>query len=253
MKKNIIKLLLLIFTIISSNSYCQIKANVRVLYDIEFNTDFPIKANAILYLNDSISQYQVFNRDNVVSKHDLDVFMKLNTKNNNEFLETNILKNQIKFVENILDNTYLVTENIKNINWNITTEKKTIGSFECYKAIGSFRKRTYVVYFCPELQSSFGPWKLNGLPGLILEAVELNNLLRIYIKQVDIAQNNFTFFNFNNSSKSISLKEYIKLKENLHIMITEQVNLKLPRGVKLEGISGADNQNKIEIFDESDY
>lgn len=231
----------------------QNKAIVSVIYDVEYNFDFPVKANSILVFNDSISQYQIFDIENVILKHDLDVMLKLEANSNAEFLQTDISKNKIKFVENILDETFIIQENRKTIDWLITSEKKMIGKFECFKAVGSFRNRSYVVYFCPYIQSAFGPWKLNGLPGLILEAEESNGLIRIFVKQVDVSASNFSFFDFNSSFKTISLREYVELKEDMHNKITELVNLKLPRGVKLEAVTGASNQNKIEIFDESDY
>jgi GLPGLI family protein len=179
--------------------------------------------------------------------------IELKGNKNLEILETNISTNKIKFIKNFLDDTFLVVENRKSIDWKITTEKKMIGKFECLKAVGEFRNRTYIVYFCPSIQSQFGPWKLNGLPGLILEAQESNNLLRIFVKQVDVIQSTFSFLDFDYSLKSITLKEYVKLTDNFPNIIAEQVNLKLPRGVRLEGVTGVENQNKIEIFDETDF
>lgn len=38
------------------------------------------------------------------------------------------------------------------------------------KAIGEFGGRKYIVWYAPSLPYSFGPYKLHGLPGLIIEA-----------------------------------------------------------------------------------
>ena len=67
----------------------------------------------------------------------------------------------------------LVEEIIPKINWKIFDEEKMIAdTYRCKKAVGKFRGRTYTVWFAEEIPISSGPWKLGGLPGLILEAEE---------------------------------------------------------------------------------
>jgi hypothetical protein len=61
-----------------------------VVYDVEFNSDYPIKASAVLFFNDSISQYHVYDRENLSSKHDLDIMLQINVNKNTEIIETNI-------------------------------------------------------------------------------------------------------------------------------------------------------------------
>lgn len=52
----------------------------------------------------------------------------------------------------------------------MTDEKKDIIGFVCTKATCEFRGRNWTVWFTTELPVSDGPWKFNGLPGLILKA-----------------------------------------------------------------------------------
>ena len=54
--------------------------------------------------------------------------------------------------------------------WEIMSDTTTILSYVCYKATSSFKGRDYTVWFTPEIPRSEGPWKLCGLPGLILHA-----------------------------------------------------------------------------------
>ena len=65
---------------------------------------------------------------------------------------------------------FSVEENTPVINWTITQDAKEIQGLQCQKAIGNFKGRTYEAWFCSSLPYSNGPWKLGGLPGLIIEA-----------------------------------------------------------------------------------
>lgn len=56
------------------------------------------------------------------------------------------------------------------LNWNISGEHRQVCGYDCIKATGLFRGRQWTVWFTPEIPLPYGPWKLGGLPGLILRA-----------------------------------------------------------------------------------
>jgi GLPGLI family protein len=67
---------------------------------------------------------------------------------------------------------FSVEEKIPIINWTITQETKEMMGVQCQKAVCDFKGRTYEAWFCSQLPYNNGPWKLGGLPGLILEAYD---------------------------------------------------------------------------------
>lgn len=75
-------------------------------------------------------------------------------------------------LNNIYDTFYIIPEEIPAIDWELLEEQKEIGGYACQRARGYFAGRTYYAWFTMEIPFSIGPWKLHGLPGLILEAAD---------------------------------------------------------------------------------
>ncbi len=68
--------------------------------------------------------------------------------------------------------------------WNLIDEVKKIGDFECNKATTIFRGRNYTAWYYKDIPIPNGPWKLGGLPGLIIEVTEENNDMQISLRSV---------------------------------------------------------------------
>lgn len=77
--------------------------------------------------------------------------------------------------ENVMGNDYLVESPIPTIDWKIKGDTASFGGLHCQKATGHFKGRDYTVWFCPDLPVHTGPWKLNGLPGVIVDARDAKN------------------------------------------------------------------------------
>lgn len=89
------------------------------------------------------------------------------------YLEPN--EQDLKAVHQVGINEFLSEEEFPVQDWKLTDERKTIGGYDCQKAEATFKGRTYTAWFTTEIPFPYGPWKLNGLPGLILEAHDTNN------------------------------------------------------------------------------
>jgi GLPGLI family protein len=70
--------------------------------------------------------------------------------------------------------TYWYEESVAP-QWVIGSETDTVLSYPCQKATTRFRGRDWTVWFSPAIPLNAGPWKLRGLPGLILKAADSKN------------------------------------------------------------------------------
>lgn len=73
-----------------------------------------------------------------------------------------------------------IQEKINLFDWEILTDRDTvIASYSCRKATTKFRGRNYVAYFTNEIANQGGPWKFDGLPGIILKIYSTDGYLLI--------------------------------------------------------------------------
>lgn len=64
------------------------------------------------------------------------------------------------------------SEPLAEMYWTVSDSTKTILGYECVMAETDYHGRHWTVWFTPDIPLQDGPWKLCGLPGLILEAGE---------------------------------------------------------------------------------
>ena len=101
----------------------------------------------------------------------------------------------------------------QTINWDIKKKKKKIRGYTCYKAVGNYRGRTYTVWFTYEIKVPYGPWKLFGLPGLILEANDQEG--RMDIDFVEIMDKCDSSIKPPQEGVHRSLREHVNYKDSL--------------------------------------
>lgn len=82
------------------------------------------------------------------------------------------------------DEFVILTEEGVTINWQINNELRKIGNFICRKATTTFRGRQWIVWFTDEIPIPAGPWKLYGLPGLIIEAEDETKTFYFYLEKL---------------------------------------------------------------------
>ncbi|WP_103865436.1 GLPGLI family protein [Aquimarina sp. I32.4] len=149
---------------------------------------------------------------------------------------TNNRTNELIFRETIVGKLYVVEDSIETIQWQLHPGNKKIGMYSCQKAIAKYRGREYTVWFTSEIPVSHGPWKLRGLPGLILEVTEETGKFEFRAIKINlqpeskIVQEKLKKPTLN---KITDMTTYKKVLKNKHKDTMAKAIASLPRGAKL--------------------
>lgn len=78
-------------------------------------------------------------------------------------------------------------EPLSEMEWQIGDSVKNVLGYECLKAETDYHGRHWTAWFATDIPVPFGPWKLHGLPGLILmaEADNGNSYVANGVEQTD--------------------------------------------------------------------
>ena len=96
-------------------------------------------------------------------------------------------------VETIPPYRYLTEEKITEPKWTLLAEHDTICGRSCQKATGEYGGRKWTVWFAESLPTRFGPWRLSGLPGLIMRAVSEDGIHQFECRKVEAVKEAITY------------------------------------------------------------
>jgi len=223
MNKIFVLILLLSLQSFSQNSFYEIEyVCVRTL-------NFKVLTNDILYydVDKKISYYKEGNyikleepklpSENVVIISD-------NNTNNKNYIYTLFQENIIYDYTSPFEQYYTYSENLPEINWKITNETKNTEGIELTKATASFRGRNYEVWFSYEYPIPIGPWKFQGLPGLIFEVIDLSEPFNYHWQLKKISNKKRVIpFTGKNLKNVLTIQEFLRNFKEEHMGYSDVV------------------------------
>jgi hypothetical protein len=91
--------------------------------------------------------------------------------------------------------------------------------------VGFFRGRNYIAWYSPDIPKPYGPWKLFGLPGMILEARDKERKFHFEAMQIDFNDSTVIAEPVENINKSI--EEYVYHIDNDMYLMLEKLRERL--------------------------
>ena len=83
---------------------------------------------------------------------------------------------EVRVFDKITPNRYFYTEPLPDFGWELTDDTLTVGGYLCQKAVGKYGGRTWTAWYSEDVSAPYGPWKLRGLPGMILKAEDADGI-----------------------------------------------------------------------------
>lgn len=127
---------------------------------------------------------------------------------------------------------YTYEDNWIEIKWSILNEFKTIEGIKVRKATGIFRGRNYIAWFTETIPYSYGPWKLSGLPGVILEAEDDTKTIGFKIKSICYPCKEETKITVPVEAVNKTLQQHVLQQDNFAIFFTQQMQESMEKSMK---------------------
>lgn len=144
-------------------------------------------------------------------------------------------KGEITCLTDAPDNFYYKEADL-TFQWHISAkDTMTVCGYVCKKATVLFAGRTWIAWFTEDLPVSCGPWKLSGLPGLILSAHDSDNYFNFSC--VGIEQTMSLSWNLNSRNHITCTND--EYQKQLRLYAADPVNYAL-RKLGLPTVSAAD-------------
>lgn len=197
MKKQLLPAVILFMTFISAKAQKTDTARLLVHYKFIWVRDttkraYPYTENMVLYVGKNASAYRSW--DGIMADAQFKKAVEgasspdghflvdksgaiINRRGAGSIIQYYQFPNEQKLFtkDNLMFNEYLIDGPMPAIDWKTSSDTATFGGLHCQKATCHFGGRDYIAWFCPDLPVHTGPWKLNGLPGVIVDAHDTKN------------------------------------------------------------------------------
>ncbi|WHF51282.1 GLPGLI family protein [Chryseobacterium gotjawalense] len=205
------KIILLFLTVIYSTVFSQ---DYRVMYNYSFVSD----STNVKFVENEMMVLDVAREGSVFYSHPkfrYDSIVIEKHKNRENILEADRSR-ILFFVEKEYPNfemmyhttlgktNYAVADSAK-INWHLENDQNTIRGFAVQKATANYGGRQWIAWYTKDIPIFDGPFKFNGLPGLILEVEDTKSEHKFEFLGIENRSNGYSNFYKVNKLKELKV------------------------------------------------
>ena len=181
-----------------------------------------------LNYQDSINTLPLKNDDNFNANFNASFALMRRSPTNFRYTVIKDSTNELKYRDKINNTLYEYPECRNCFNWEISDDTITINGFHCQKAMAIYAGRKWTAWFSPEIAFSDGPYKFNGLPGLIIKINDSQNYYSFTLTAMDKKEG--IYFGVKKQPEIITKEKYYS---SLTYYLDNQYELMAARGVKI--------------------
>jgi len=97
--------------------------------------------------------------------------------------------NTMYSIKNNQEVSIVAESSLPVIDWKLFDEEKSIQGIKVNKAKAQYKGREYTAWYTAAIPVPAGPWQLNGLPGLILEAYDESGEIKMLLTNLSTSLN----------------------------------------------------------------
>ncbi len=223
MKYIIIAFILSLFFVTKNNTETETITNIEyVKYIRKDSVHVFWKGSYNLLRTNTTSKF--FKKTTLVNNTEVSGGLEFNPTDAKDVLFKNYVTNKMYSEDLIGFKFFYIKDTINTIKWAVKNEQKEILGYTCTLAEATFRGRIYEAWFTSELISG-GPWKLDGLPGMILKADTKDGYLSFEASKIVIQTKEKTAIDNSNpfalKKKFLSWEEFKKLYKKKAIEVSK--------------------------------
>ena len=166
------------------------------------------------------------------------------TKKSYTYVFTNPSEETLTFYSLFGEDLGHYTEPLTEMEWTMVEDSTAnVLGYECILAESNYHGRHWKAWFAPEIPMSFGPWKLHGLPGLILKA-EADGGFSFMATGLEHSDRIITPMYLQQDYAKVDRK---KALENAEYFVNNEENIMNAQGQNMKIYTLDENGNKVEV------
>lgn len=146
---------------------------------------------------------------------DISWYMANGTKNTTVIYKDHI-RQEVTAHEKLAPNEsiHFIYKETDSMKWKLLDQYEIINTIKCYKAELEFGGRTWIAWYNPEIPIAEGPYKFNGLPGLIFQIEDKTESWKYELIRLSENKTSFLFNCSDSVHENVSKAEFVKAKKH---------------------------------------